>query len=60
MNDTEAHTAILRICPGLALASSTIFLFVAQVLASFNIRKAVDESGAEVVPQAKFTSGVIR
>ncbi len=60
MNDTKAHTAILRICPGLALASSTIFLFVAQVLASFNIRKAVDESGAEVVPQAKFTSGVIR
>ncbi|KAF8337882.1 cytochrome P450 [Cantharellus anzutake] len=48
-----------RICPGLPLSSATIFLFVAQVLATFNIRKAVDQSGAEITPAAKFTSGVI-
>ena len=59
-NETQKLIAFHRICPGLALASSIIFLFVAQTLATFDIQRVVDETGAEVIPQAKFTSGVIR
>jgi len=47
-----------RICPGRILADTTLYLSVAQSLAVFNIRKAV-QNGKEVEVQPKFQPGVI-
>lgn len=37
-----------RICPGRFFADNTIFISVAQMLAAFNISKAVDNQGREI------------
>ena len=47
-----------RICPGLHLADSTIWLTIACVLASFDILPPVDpKTGDVMVPEGKFVSG---
>jgi cytochrome P450 len=38
-----------RICPGRLLADSTMFLTIAQTLAVFDIRKAIDKKTGEVI-----------
>lgn len=48
-----------RVCPGRVLADSNVYLIFAQSLAVFNIGKAVDERGAEIEPEIKFSPGVI-
>jgi len=48
-----------RICPGLAFSSATIYIFVAQMLATFNIEKALDEVGNEKDPNVHYISGLI-
>jgi hypothetical protein len=40
------------ICPGLHFADASMFVTVACVLATFNIEKALDENGREIVPEA--------
>lgn len=47
-----------RICPGRFLADNTVYLSIAQSLAVFQIRKAV-ENGVEVDVKAEFQPGVI-
>ncbi|QRV95793.1 cytochrome P450 family protein [Ceratobasidium sp. AG-Ba] len=39
-----------RICPGLHIADSTLFIAYATVLAAFTISKARDENGEEIIP----------
>lgn len=46
-----------RICPGAHLAEMSIFLNIANILATFNISKAVDENGKEVEPTVAWTTG---
>ncbi|KXH30348.1 hypothetical protein CSAL01_11130 [Colletotrichum salicis] len=48
-----------RICPGRFLADESLFITIARLLATFDIRKAVDESGYEVTPKVVTTSGLI-
>ncbi|KAJ4387460.1 hypothetical protein N0V93_008052 [Gnomoniopsis smithogilvyi] len=48
-----------RICPGRFVADQTLFITVARLLAVFDIRKAVDESGKEMNPQKLGTRGLI-
>jgi hypothetical protein len=47
-----------RICPGHFLADSSLFLNVAQILAVFQISKAV-EKGQTIEPSISFSPGVI-
>lgn len=48
-----------RICPGRFLAIETLFITIAHLLATFDITKAVDESGNELQPQKIPTNGTI-
>ncbi|KAL7623778.1 hypothetical protein AAE478_005331 [Parahypoxylon ruwenzoriense] len=49
-----------RMCPGRLLADSSIFLTIAQSLAVFDIKKAVDEStGREIEPALGTTAGLV-
>ncbi|KAK1855946.1 cytochrome p450 oxidoreductase [Colletotrichum chrysophilum] len=48
-----------RICPGRFLADESLFITVARLLATFDIKKAVDESGNEITPKIQTTSGLI-
>lgn len=48
-----------RVCPGRMVADSNIYLVFAQTLAVFDIKKAVDERGAEIEPEIKFKAGII-
>ncbi|KAF7364088.1 Cytochrome P450 [Mycena sanguinolenta] len=48
-----------RRCPGRHLATSTIWITAANVLATFNINKAVDELGNTIEPTYEYTSGVL-
>lgn len=48
-----------RICPGRVLADSSVWLTIAQSLAAFNIKKALDKDGKEIEPKVEFTPGII-
>ncbi|KAI1119073.1 putative cytochrome P450 oxidoreductase OrdA-like protein [Nemania sp. NC0429] len=50
-----------RICPGQALADSSVWLTIAQSLAVFNISRGLDESGREIDPITQYTptSGMV-
>jgi cytochrome P450 len=47
-----------RICPGRFLAENSLWLHVATTLACFDVRRAIDEAGKEIVPPRIFTSGM--
>ena len=49
-----------RACPGTHLAQSSIFLSIAQTLALFNIKRARDQNGNEIIPPAEWVTGTIR
>ena len=46
--------------PGAHFAEISIFLSITGILATFNIRKHVDENGVEVAPKLEFTTGITR
>ncbi|KAJ7216242.1 cytochrome P450, partial [Mycena rebaudengoi] len=48
-----------RVCPGAALGEESLFLAVANILASFNISKAVDAEGTEIEPAFEWFSSVV-
>jgi cytochrome P450 len=48
-----------RICPGRHVADNALFVTIAQVLAVFQIRKAVGRDGKNVEPEERFAPGVI-
>ncbi|KIJ97415.1 hypothetical protein K443DRAFT_133869 [Laccaria amethystina LaAM-08-1] len=48
-----------RICPGSHIAHSNLWLVAASILATFNITKALDESGKEVEPGLEYITGLI-
>ncbi|KAI9449499.1 cytochrome P450 [Lactarius psammicola] len=49
-----------RFCPGIRVAEGSLFLFFAMTLATYQISKAVDESGAVLEPTAQYTSRLMR
>ncbi|KAI0076588.1 cytochrome P450 [Panus rudis PR-1116 ss-1] len=48
-----------RICPGKALASETMWIVIASILAAFEISPAVDETGEKIIPAEDFTPGLL-
>ena len=48
-----------RICPGLYLAENSLFLATATILYVFNISKAKDGNGAEIIPPIEY-DGFVR
>ena len=50
-----------RICPGRHFADASAWLLVSNVLAVFNVLPQVNpETGEEVLPEVKYTSGFAR
>ncbi|KAJ6588504.1 cytochrome P450 [Mycena capillaripes] len=48
-----------RVCPGAALAEDSLFLAVANILATFNIYKALDGEGKEIQPDVEWRTSVV-
>jgi len=48
-----------RVCPGMNLASDSLFLLYARTLAAFNISEPIGDDGRPVRQKAEFTSGLI-
>lgn len=50
-----------RICPGIHVARTGLFLSMARILSSFEIRRKIDPiTRMPIVPEAKWTGGSIR
>ncbi|CAE6385703.1 unnamed protein product [Rhizoctonia solani] len=45
-----------RLCPGVHMAESTLFITIATFLALFDIRPVKDEKGREILPEVKMKS----
>ncbi|KAG6826714.1 hypothetical protein H0H92_014761 [Tricholoma furcatifolium] len=58
--DNEAFGFGRRICPGRHLAEGSVWIAIASILATFNIKRAVREDGSEIIPDpnAPFRSGL--
>ncbi|KAK1234158.1 hypothetical protein PQX77_002641, partial [Marasmius sp. AFHP31] len=48
-----------RICPGRYFAMNTLFLVVTHLLATFTMKKPLDDEGKEVTPKAEWHYGLI-
>ncbi|KAI0061752.1 cytochrome P450 [Artomyces pyxidatus] len=48
-----------RMCPGRHLADSTLWIFVASVIASFQVDKAKDAEGQEIPLDVAYTDGLV-
>lgn len=49
----------IRVCPGRAIADASVWLGIVSILSRFEISKAVDEKGREIVPEVEYTPGLI-
>ena len=49
-----------RVCPGQYLATASVWLAMATMLATLKISKALDDTGKEITPAPKMTSGLER
>ncbi|KAG8724488.1 hypothetical protein FRC09_018090 [Ceratobasidium sp. 395] len=47
-----------RICPGIHVAQHSMWIAISNTLANFTISKAKDESGVQIVPEERYTTGV--
>ncbi|KAJ6011441.1 hypothetical protein N7451_002853 [Penicillium sp. IBT 35674x] len=48
-----------RLCPGRIVADTSLFLTIANTLATFDITKGVGQNGQEIEPPVDFTPGII-
>ncbi|EPS93959.1 hypothetical protein FOMPIDRAFT_48847 [Fomitopsis schrenkii] len=48
-----------RVCPGQFLADNNVWLVLATLIATMNIRKARGEDGVEITPRLDYTSGIV-
>ncbi|KAH9908656.1 cytochrome P450 [Xylariomycetidae sp. FL2044] len=48
-----------RRCPGRLLADSSVWLTIARTLAVFDIQKGINNSGDEIIPEVRFTPGLV-
>ncbi|KAJ7839988.1 cytochrome P450 [Mycena olivaceomarginata] len=48
-----------RLCPGRHMATASLWIAVASIFATFDIRKAVDEKGLPIEPSYEYDSGFI-
>ncbi|THH14168.1 hypothetical protein EW146_g6132 [Bondarzewia mesenterica] len=63
LNNDEVQPAFgfgRRICPGRHLASATLWIMVASILAVYDIEKAQDDTGTDIPVSVDCTDGVVR
>ncbi|EJD00102.1 cytochrome P450 [Fomitiporia mediterranea MF3/22] len=48
-----------RICAGMHIAESAVFIQIATVLATLDILRAVDEEGREIIPEIAFSTAIV-
>jgi hypothetical protein len=48
-----------RVCPGINMAYSSVFIEIAMTLSVFNISKYVDEAGNVVEPEIHYSDGTV-
>lgn len=49
-----------RKCPGRFLGENSLWIVAVSVLAAFDITRAVDEHGQEIMPDLEYATGVTR
>lgn len=49
-----------RICPGNNIADASMYLVMANLIATMDITKARDENGDEIEPEVVRTGGLVR
>ena len=49
-----------RVCPGKLFADTTLFLVIANIAATLDIRKARDGDGKEITPEVSFQPAFVR
>lgn len=49
----------LRVCPGIHLADSSIWINIAKSVAAFKVTRAIGLDGEEIIPVVETTDGVI-
>lgn len=49
-----------RMCPGRWFAFDTMWIIVASILSSYDIMKAVDDTGNTIEPKIEYSSGLLR
>ncbi|CCM06184.1 uncharacterized protein FIBRA_08426 [Fibroporia radiculosa] len=47
-----------RVCPGAHFAETSIFLVMGSIMTAFNITKALDDAGKEIIPAVEFSSNI--
>ena len=50
---------IIRICPGRHFGEASVFINIASVLHSFDIKPPLDNAGKPYVPEVKMTTGFL-
>lgn len=48
-----------RVCPGINMAYSSVFIEIVMTLSVFNISKHVDENGNVVEPKVRYSDGIV-
>ncbi|KAG7087582.1 hypothetical protein E1B28_013536 [Marasmius oreades] len=48
-----------RVCPGRHLADNSLWIAMVYLLATFNMKKALDSQGNEIEPVVKYTDGTV-
>lgn len=48
-----------RVCPGINMAYSSVFIEIAMTLSVFNISKYVDDNGSVVEPEIRYSDGTV-
>ncbi|KAF9031818.1 cytochrome P450 [Hymenopellis radicata] len=60
---TDPHEFVFgfgrRVCPGVKLADSTLFLVVSNTLATLSIDKKLDPHGQPITPKVEYTGGAV-
>jgi cytochrome P450 len=49
-----------RVCPGRTFAESSIYLLISNIIATMDLSKATDETGAPITPSVEYTKSFIR
>jgi hypothetical protein len=55
-----AHIDISRICPGRHMATDSLWIVIASILATFDISKAIGDDGRVVEPSYEYVSALVR
>ena len=56
----DIHIVYDRECPGKVVANELLFLTISKILALFEISKARDIDGNEIMPSGEYSDGAIR